>query len=79
MSKSKSQVDLTKDEIEILMSCVSMRQNWIETGNPVLSANDLTEQKRTKEIKRLTTNQKEYIAQLEKLYYRLNAHENSFY
>lgn len=56
---------LTSEDCEAIWIALSMRKNYIETGNVVLSAADAAEQK--KPFKALTVEQMQLVIRLDRL------------
>jgi hypothetical protein len=59
--------DLTLVEIELLAQAVSMQANWIETHNPLLSAEDMKQRDDKPKIRRLLIDEKEKVQKLRSL------------
>lgn len=55
------------EDMNLISQSISMRANWIETGDPVLSAGDLHNQKRQKELKHLDDYQLRLVLRLREL------------
>lgn len=62
---AKMTVEVTEDEAALIREGLVMRANFVETGNPVLSATD-AEQRKMK-VKALTTDQMEFVVLLRRL------------
>ena len=63
---------MTQDEKNDLLLALNMRINWIQTGNPTLSINDVQVRLKAKaefdgEIKALSESQMEVILRMKKL------------
>ena len=62
-------VELTCEEISLLRLSLTMRSNWVETGNVVLSAVDAENQKMP--VKPLSDFQRELLAGIHAVYKKL--------
>lgn len=63
---------LTNSEKQIIVDCLNLRKNLIETGNPVLSRNDAIESGNKKIIKTLHPAQLDLVRTLESLMLRIS-------
>lgn len=65
-------LELSDQEVKLLVEGLAMKRNFIETGNPVLGSQDLKNMKRDREIKSLSIEQMRLIIQLHELSEKLN-------
>lgn len=65
-------IELSDQEVKLLVEGLAMKRNFIETGNPVLGSQDLKNMKRDREIKSLSIEQMKLIIQLHELSEKLN-------
>lgn len=65
-------LELSDQEVKLLVEGLAMKRNFIETGNPVLGSQDLKNMKRDREIKSLSIEQMKLIIQLHELSEKLN-------
>ncbi len=70
-------MELNSNELVEIAGALRMRCNWIETSNPVLSANDVIariKKEKTLNLNTLTEAQMKYVASLRELADRLWQH-----
>ncbi len=69
---------MTVEELDDIYTALWMRRNFIETGNPALSANDAIASKQHKIIRDLEPTQKKTIARIEGLMEKFLAAKQRF-